>query len=363
MINAYLFVFLVSFVSLFIMRKVAKRVGLVDKPNERKHHKGVIPLIGGISIFTTLCIGLLLFFPVDDNLIMYLSCAAVLVVLGAFDDFYDISFKIRLVVQVIISLIIIFVGNHSLHNLGYLMGSDTIMLSSAASGAITILGVIGAINAFNMVDGIDGLLGGLASVTFAALATVFHYSGNDYLAHVCTLIVVAIVPYIMLNLGFPLGRRFKVFMGDAGSMFIGFTVVWMLIRGSQEPSIIAFKPVTALWLIAVPLMDMATIMIRRVRKGQSPFKPDREHLHHICQRLGLSSFMTLFLICTVALLCASFGIWADLNGVSESTMFFSFLALFAIYFMTISYIWRITTWVHKLFGKRMSVRLQAEVGK
>lgn len=366
MINAYLFVFLVSFVSLFIMRKVAKRVGLVDKPNERKHHKGVIPLIGGISIFTTLCIGLLLFFPVDDNLIMYLSCAAVLVVLGAFDDFYDISFKIRLIVQVIISLIIIFVGNHSLHNLGYLMGSETIMLSSAASGAITILGVIGvigAINAFNMVDGIDGLLGGLASVTFAALATVFHYSGNEYLAHVCTLIVVAIVPYIMLNLGFPLGRRFKVFMGDAGSMFIGFTVVWMLIRGSQEPSIIAFKPVTALWLIAVPLMDMATIMIRRVRKGQSPFKPDREHLHHICQRLGLSSFMTLFLICTVALLCASFGIWADLNGVSESTMFFSFLALFAIYFMTISYIWRITTWVHKLFGKRMSVRLQAEVGK
>ncbi|MGR5154915.1 UDP-N-acetylglucosamine--undecaprenyl-phosphate N-acetylglucosaminephosphotransferase, partial [Photobacterium swingsii] len=82
---------------------------------------------------------------------------------------------------------------------------------------------------------------------FTALGTVFYISGNSYLATVCLLIVTALIPYIMLNLGFPLGRRFKVFMGDAGSMFIGFSVVWMLIRGTQEPEIIAFKPVTALW--------------------------------------------------------------------------------------------------------------------
>ncbi|MCG3880495.1 UDP-N-acetylglucosamine--undecaprenyl-phosphate N-acetylglucosaminephosphotransferase, partial [Psychrobacter sp. Ps6] len=214
---------------------------------------------------------------------------------------------------------------------------------------ITIIAVIGAINAFNMVDGIDGLLGGLASVTFTALGTVFYISGNSYLATVCLLIVTALIPYIMLNLGFPLGRRFKVFMGDAGSMFIGFSVVWMLIRGTQEPEVIAFKPVTALWLIAIPLMDMTTIMIRRIRKGHSPFKPDREHLHHICQRIGLSPLMTLFIICFMASVCAGIGIWADLSGVAESTMFIAFLILFAVYFMAISYIWRITTFIKKLF--------------
>ena len=121
------------------------------------------------------------------------------------------------------------------------------------------------------------------------MGIVFYISGNEYLATICLLIVTALIPYILLNLGFPLGRRFKIFMGDAGSMFIGFSVVWMLIRGTQEVDIIAFKPVTALWLIAIPLMDMATIMIRRMRKGHSPFKPDREHLHHICERMGLSS--------------------------------------------------------------------------
>lgn len=233
--NAYLFVFITSFVTLFILRKVAKRIGLVDKPNARKHHQGVVPLVGGISVFIALLIGFLLYLPSSLNLELYLTCSAILIVLGALDDYFDVSFKIRLLVQAGISLAMILVGEHSLHYLGYLMGSETIALNEYVGGIITIIAVIGAINAFNMVDGIDGLLGGLASVTFTALGTVFFMNGNEYLATICLLIVTALIPYIMLNLGFPLGRRFKIFMGDAGSMFIGFSVVWMLIRGTQEP--------------------------------------------------------------------------------------------------------------------------------
>ncbi|WP_188007785.1 UDP-N-acetylglucosamine--undecaprenyl-phosphate N-acetylglucosaminephosphotransferase [Photobacterium damselae] len=352
--NAYLFVFIMSFVTLFIIRKVAKKIGLVDKPNARKLHQGVIPLVGGISVYLSLLVGFTLYLPMAPSLQLYLSCAAILIVLGALDDYFDISFKIRLLVQAGISLAMILIGGHSLHNLGFLMGSETIALGEIAGSIITIIAVIGAINAFNMVDGIDGLLGGLASVTFTALGTVFYISGNSYLATVCLLIVTALIPYIMLNLGFPLGRRFKVFMGDAGSMFIGFSAVWMLIRGTQEPEVIAFKPVTALWLIAIPLMDMATIMIRRIRKGHSPFKPDREHLHHICQRIGLSPLMTLFVICFMASICAGVGIWADLSGAAESTMFIAFLVLFVIYFMAISYIWRITSWINKLYGRQIT---------
>ncbi|MEH0714118.1 UDP-N-acetylglucosamine--undecaprenyl-phosphate N-acetylglucosaminephosphotransferase [Vibrio owensii] len=347
--SAYLFVFILSFVLLFILRKVAKRVGLVDKPNARKFHQGVVPLVGGISIYFTLLVGFIFFIPMNDNLALYLVCSAILIVLGALDDYYDVSFKIRLAIQAGISLAMIHIGGHSLHDLGYLMGSETITLSEFAGTVITVIAVIGAINAFNMVDGIDGLLGGLASVTFTALGIVFAYSGNEYLATICLLIVTAMVPYILLNLGFPLGRRFKIFMGDAGSMFIGFSVVWMLIRGTQEPETIAFKPVTALWLIAIPLMDMATIMIRRIRKGQSPFQPDREHLHHICQRIGLSSSATLIFICLMASIFAAIGLWADFVGVSESIMFVAFLVLFVCYFSAISHIWRISSWFNKLF--------------
>ncbi|KHT61591.1 UDP-phosphate N-acetylglucosaminyl 1-phosphate transferase [Photobacterium gaetbulicola] len=348
--TAFTSVFLLSFCSLFIFRKVAKKIGLVDKPSARKLHQGAIPLVGGISVVFTIVAGFLLFLPMTLNMALFLVCSVILVVLGALDDFFDLSVKIRLVIQALISLAMLHIGEHSLHKLGYLMGSETIMLSPLLSGFITVFGVIGAINAFNMVDGIDGLLGGLASVTFSALGWVFYYSGHEYLATVCLLIVTALIPYIMLNLGVPLGGRFKVFMGDAGSMFIGFAVVWMLIRGSQEAGVYALQPVTALWLIAIPLLDMVTIMIRRICKGQSPFKPDREHLHHICLRIGLSSRQSLVLICSVAAIMASIGIWADLNNVRESVMFIAFLCIFVVYFFVISHIWRITTLIHKLMG-------------
>ena len=347
---SYIFVFVLSFVTLFIMRKVAKRIGLVDKPNARKHHQGVIPLVGGISVFIAFSIAALLILPVNLTLLLYLGCSLILLVVGVVDDYFDISFKIRLVVQAGIALAMIIFGGLSLDNLGYLMGSVTLQLSPVIGGIITVVAFIGAINAFNMVDGIDGLLGGLASVTFSAMGYVFYIHGNSELALFCGLLVTAMVPYIMLNLGLPFGRRFKVFMGDAGSVFIGFTVVWLLVRGTQEVNIVAFKPVTALWLIAIPLMDMTTIMIRRVRKGQSPFKPDREHLHHICQRMGLSSRLTLFVICLLAINCAAIGIWAETARINESTMFIAFLVMFVCYFTVINYIWRITAVVKRLFG-------------
>ncbi|MGI2197931.1 UDP-N-acetylglucosamine--undecaprenyl-phosphate N-acetylglucosaminephosphotransferase [Shewanella baltica] len=352
---AVLFVFLVSFISLFIFRKAAKKIGLVDKPNERKHHTGQIPLVGGISVFCTMM--LVLFLNAELLLApqLYAGCAFILVIIGVVDDRYDISFKLRLVIQAVVSIAMIVLGERSLHNLGYLMGSDAIRIPEVASYVLTVVAVIGAINAFNMVDGIDGLLGGLASVTFGGLGILFYLHGMHNFATFCALLVSAMLPYIMLNLGFPFGKRFKVFMGDAGSIFIGFTVIWLLIVASQGERATAIRPVTALWLIALPLMDMVCIMIRRIRKGQSPFKPDREHLHHICQRVGLSSHMSLFVICAAASIMAAIGIWSELAKVSENVMFFAFLATFTLYFIVMNNIWRITAFFRRDFKFSKSI--------
>ena len=178
---------------------------------------------------------------------------------------------------------------------------------------------------------------------------MFYLAGNIGLATFCLLFVCAMLPYIMLNLGFPFGRRFKVFMGDAGSMFIGFTAIWLLIEASQARNELVIRPVTALWFIALPLMDMVCIMARRIRKGQSPFKPDREHLHHICQRIGLSSAQSLFVICLLASIMAGVGVLSEFYYVSESLMLLSFLLTFVIYFSVIANIWRITAFLHKYF--------------
>ena len=145
-------------------------------------------------------------------------------------------------------------------------------------------------------------------------------------------------------------------MGDAGSMLIGFTVIWLLLLSSQEGSSPPLRPVTALWLIAVPLMDMAAVMIRRIRRGQSPFKPDREHLHHICQHVGLNSSQTLVFICMVASAFSIIGMIGECLEVSESLMFYSFLVCFAGYIYAINNIWRITSFFRKSLSDKEQVK-------
>ncbi|MBY5947438.1 UDP-N-acetylglucosamine--undecaprenyl-phosphate N-acetylglucosaminephosphotransferase [Photobacterium rosenbergii] len=338
---------LVSFLSLIALRRVAIAINLVDKPSIRKQHLGSIPLVGGIAIFTTVSLFLSGAQSPIFSTSLFLLCSGLLVLTGALDDKFDISVKSRLLVQLAVTLIMFNFCDIHLSTLGKIIGWGELSFGDAASFIITFLAVAGAINAFNMVDGIDGLLGGLATITFSSMAYLFYVSGDIALYQFCLLIVFATMPYLLLNLGFPFGTRMKIFMGDAGSMFIGFTVVWLLLSGSQSTES-SFRPVTALWLIALPLMDMAAIMIRRLRKGQSPFKPDREHLHHICQRIGLSSKMTLLTICCIAAGLASIGILGEKYNISESIMFMSFILMFAGYYTAICHVWRVTTFIRKI---------------
>ena len=170
----------------------------------------------------------------------------------------------RMALQALVASIMMYNGLY-LYSLGNILFGYELVLGVLGYG-VTLLAVVGAINAFNMVDGIDGLLGALSCVTFGALATVFWMGGNDEMALWCLCLMVACLPYILLNLGIPRGRKFKVFMGDAGSTLIGFTVIWLLIVATQGDDAV-MQPVTALWLIAVPLMDMLRVMIARIRRG------------------------------------------------------------------------------------------------
>ncbi|RJX72367.1 undecaprenyl-phosphate alpha-N-acetylglucosaminyl 1-phosphate transferase [Vibrio sinensis] len=339
------FLFFFSLASLFLLRKIAKKIGLVDKPNERKFHNGAIPLVGGISICVSLLYFLLNNQSIIPNVHLYAGCILILVFVGALDDKFDLSFKLRFAVQAGLSVAMMTLGGIELHTIGNVFGSGEVDLGWLGY-VVTIFAVVGAINAFNMVDGIDGLLGGLSIVTFGGLGIMLTYDGQANIAYLCMVLVTVIVPYILLNLG-AFGRKRKIFMGDAGSMLIGFTVIWFLLLSSQNGSNPPLRPVTALWLIAVPLMDMAAIMIRRVRRGDSPFKPDREHLHHIFQRLGFSSTQTLIAICSIASLYAGIGIYSEIKAIPEYIMFYAFMGCFGIYLTILSNIWKITSFLRK----------------
>ncbi|EAX7678227.1 UDP-N-acetylglucosamine--undecaprenyl-phosphate N-acetylglucosaminephosphotransferase [Salmonella enterica] len=346
-------IFLFTTIFIFLARKVAIKIGLVDKPNFRKRHQGVIPLVGGISVFAGICF----MFGLSDyyipHLSLYLICAGVLVFVGAMDDRFDISVKIRAVVQAVIAVVMMVIAKLHLGSLGYIFGPWELVLGPFGY-FLTLFAVWAAINAFNMVDGIDGLLGGLSSVSFAAMGLILWFDGQTSLAMWCFAMIAAILPYIMLNLGI-LGRRYKVFMGDAGSTLIGFTVIWLLLETTQGKTH-SISPVTALWIIAIPLMDMVAIMYRRLRKGMSPFSPDRQHIHHLVMRAGFTSRQAFVLITLAAAILAGVGVTAEYSHfVSEWVMLVLFLLAFFLYGYCIKRAWKVARFI-----KRVKRRLRRQ---
>jgi len=288
-----------------------------------------VPLIGGISIFVAVLAASLLWLPNTLELRMYLIASAMMVFIGALDDKYDLKVRIRIVGQIIIASLMIYGVGGYIANLGNLFGFGNIELGPVGI-VFTYFAIIVVINAYNMVDGIDGLIGSLSLNTFTAIAVLFLMSGNqDYLSYPLIL-ATATLPYLMFNLGYFKKYSKKIFMGDAGSMFIGLSVIWLLTIGTQGEKA-SFRPVTALWICAIPLMDMLAIVMRRYRKGKSPFKPDRDHLHHILQRAGLSSRQTLMVITVSSVVMSMIGVLGEYFQVAESVQLVSFLLMFILY--------------------------------
>ena len=329
--------FCFAFLAIKLCKPIAVDVGLVDKPSERKHHSGHIPLIGGISIFLAVLAASLLWLPNTLELRMYLIASAMMVFIGVLDDKFDLRVRVRLIGQIIIASLMIYGVGGYISNLGNLFGMGDVVLGPVGI-IFTYIAILAVINAYNMIDGINGLIGSLSINTFASIAILFIISGNrDYLSYPLIL-ATATLPYLIFNLGLfkkLLGSsRRRIFMGDAGSMFVGLSVVWLLTMGTQGEQA-SFRAVTALWICAIPLMDMLAIVVRRYKKGKSPFKPDRDHLHHILQRVGFSEKQTLIIISTIAAALSAIGLAGEYYNVAEPVMLFGFLVTFFLYNVTL----------------------------
>ena len=328
-----------------VLRPISARLHLVDLPNQRKQHVGAIPLIGGISVFFGVLVSTLLTLPQEPALLVLLCCGVVIVVLGAIDDARDISPWLRLGVQALLIISMCKVTGVTLHNLGDIAGLGNISVRWLDL-VITVVAICGAINAYNMMDGIDGLAGTMALISFFGLAILFHES-MPLLADLSQIFILALLPYLAVNLTIPPLTR-KIFLGDAGSMLLGFTIGFLVIYGSQQTKMdSAFRPVTALWLIGLPLMDMVGIMVRRLRKGQSPLRPDRNHLHHILMHAGFSPRESLCIMAMLGALMMFIGVIGEYFHVHETIMMLLFLIMFVLYSVSLQYAWRLGRWIKR----------------
>jgi UDP-GlcNAc:undecaprenyl-phosphate GlcNAc-1-phosphate transferase len=298
------------------------RVNLVDRPNARKQHLGDVPLTGGIAIFTTLLFGTFVLGIAPYTYPMLVIACAVFVV-GVFDDFRHISASTRLLIEFGSGIMLATYGNIAIFNVGNLlaMGDIPLLLLTVPLSALAVAGLS---NAYNMIDGVDGLAASTITLPLLVLYLLALQAGHPMTATLL-LMLVPLVVFLLFNLG-PDNRLLpKLFLGDAGSVTLGFLVTASLVYFSQGDSALIL-PVTALWLVTVPLMDMLATMLRRFKHGRSLMAADRSHLHHTLMDRGLSPRQTLALLVAYAVLCAIIGL--VLEGVPEYLSLLCYFLLF-----------------------------------
>jgi len=331
---AYLIVLLTTVAVLEVSRRLAGRFGLVSYPGAHRHHATPTPLVGGIGIYTGLVLGIMMLPVTVDIRITLVAAGAVLVGTGIWDDIHEISFVPRFVAQALAVGILAWFADVSLRDLGRIVDPEQTFLLGRWGIALTIFAAVGVINAVNMSDGLDGLAGGLALITCGGCLAASYMSGVLHYVPVTGIVMAAIAGFLLFNARLPGLGAARLYLGDAGSLLLGFILAWLLITLTQGDTRV-MAPVTALWLFALPLFDTVGALLRRPLVGNSPFHADRTHYHHYLRDLGFSVNQTLFLSLTVAGLFAVVGLLAEALGVPEHVMFFVFLGCFLVYFALI----------------------------
>lgn len=324
-IPAFALPFLITLLFLLALRPLALAADLVDRPGGRKRHDGHVPLIGGLAMFA----GFVTAGPsIQGGLVLtpaLMVAAAVLVAIGILDDKFDLPPGVRFLAQIIAALVMTVGAGVIATNLGPVFFDEQVDLGQFAV-LFTILVVGSSINAFNMFDGSDGVAGGQALACLMCFATAEVLAGQaDHLPLIAVLSG-SILGFLVFNLPFASTRKMRVFMGDAGSTFLGFVLAWVAVSMSQGSNAV-MAPVTMLWIGALPLLDFFCSMVRRVLQGRSPFHADSEHLHHVLRRAGLNSMQIFLAETSAGLLFGTIGVAGYVFGVHDGVMFFGLLGI------------------------------------
>ncbi len=322
-----------AFLAIKVLRPIAIYFNLVDVPVGRKQHVGHVPLIGGLSIYVGVLVAILAVYPIHDKLFFLLASASLILVAGLVDDLIQLGVWVRILIQAIACLIMIKGAGVYVESLGDLFGMGEIYLGQWGV-PFTLIGVIGLVNAINMSDGIDGLTGSLALVAILGVFGFESISGNYRLFDFLLVMAAALVPYLLTNLSIISDR--KIFLGDAGSMFIGFVLAWVLIELSQGANASegrAMEPISVLWCVALPVIDTFVVIIKRLKAGRSPFHPDRSHFHHMLQDIGMGPMQTLFTMIFIALALVVIGGLAQLFWPQLSVGLFILVVAVYIYWV------------------------------
>jgi UDP-GlcNAc:undecaprenyl-phosphate GlcNAc-1-phosphate transferase len=321
----FLLALVVTIAAIPALSRAASGWGLVAVPGERRIHEGAVPVVGGLAMG----IAFLAAYAATGlawNLSPLLAAAvAITLAGGVLDDRHELRSLAKFGFQIAAALLLAWTGDALLRHLGHLMSEELFTLGRYAV-PLTVFALVGVMNAMNMADGLDGLAGGFALAACLNFAAAASMSAHHAEFTAIGIVVGAAVGFLAFNARLPWRKQAEVFMGDTGSLLLGLLLGWFAVRlaMADRPS---FSPITAVWILALPIGDTVSLLVRRSLRGGNPFRADRRHLHHILMALGLSSARATSLLFWIALALGAGAIAAERLGVPQYAMFYLYMTL------------------------------------
>lgn len=288
------------------VKKLAFAAGAVDEPNERKVHEGRIPRIGGLAMFFGFLLTYLMYFKDFNEYRGIFVGMVIIVIVGIIDDSINLEPRLKLLGQILAAVAAMTLSNVNIDLLGGALGSHFNL--GYLSAPLTVLWIVGITNAINLSDGLDGLASGISLIAFSSFGFLAYYHGDTTIFSLCLVLIGCILGFLRYNT-----HPAEIFMGDTGSLFLGYCLGTLSITGN-------FKSITTMALIApvlvllVPICDTLWAILRRIWAGRSPFSADKKHFHHKLMEYGMDHSQTVSVIyaissalsvCAVALVISS----------------------------------------------------------
>ncbi|PSL31626.1 UDP-GlcNAc:undecaprenyl-phosphate GlcNAc-1-phosphate transferase [Planomicrobium soli] len=292
--------FIASIVLTPIVKRLAFRLGAVDRPNFRKVHAKVMPRLGGLAIFGSFLIGYFILLPREPAEARFIQLdsailigAFLIILTGVLDDIFEITAKAKLLGQFLAASIIVIGGGLEISFINLPFGGE--LDFGYFSIPLTLLWIIGITNAINLIDGLDGLATGVSSIALLTLSVMAFIMGDIFVMTLAALLAASSLGFLFYNF-YPA----KIFLGDTGALFLGYMISVFALMGFKNVTIVAL--IIPIIMLGVPISDTFFAIVRRLREKQPLSAADKSHLHHCLLNIGFSHSQTVLIIYGVAIL-------------------------------------------------------------
>lgn len=291
--------FIASILITPLVKKLALKIGATDAPNQRKVHAKVMPRLGGLAIYISFVIGLLILRPEAEYNTAIILGSLIIIITGVLDDMMELSAKIKMVGQLAAAGLVVVWGGVQVTfiNIPFI---DSQIQFGFLSIPITIFWIVGITNAINLIDGLDGLAAGVSSIALITISGMAIIMGDQYTVMLASIVLASTLGFLIYNF-----HPAKIFMGDTGALFLGYMIAVLSLLGFKNVTFISF--IVPVIILGVPISDTFFAIIRRIVNKQPLSAPDKSHLHHCLLRLGYTHRQTVLMIYAMA---AFFGLAA-----------------------------------------------------